>query len=106
MGKMIVTDLDLPPIARTQANLWKAKFFEMVEEVRRANKGIRRLKHRLSKLQERDAQLLAKNCVELLYDECKCDISYTSRGKTDPHCEYCDIGQHIIPLARKILKGT
>jgi hypothetical protein len=51
MGK-IVTDLDLPPIARTQANLWKAKFFEMVEEVRRANKGIRRLKQRLSKYEK------------------------------------------------------
>jgi len=41
------TDLDLPVAYRTQANLWKAKFFEMREEVVKANKGIRRLKYKL-----------------------------------------------------------
>jgi len=41
------TDLDLPPAYRTQANLWKSKFFEMLEEVRKANRGIKRLKKRI-----------------------------------------------------------
>ena len=43
------TDLDLPPYLRTQANLWKAKYFEMYLEVLKANKGIRRLKKKLDK---------------------------------------------------------
>jgi hypothetical protein len=34
----------LPNAFRTEANLWKTKYFEMVEEVRKANKGIMRLK--------------------------------------------------------------
>ncbi len=42
------TDLDLPPAYRTRANFWKAKFFEMREEVVKANKGIRRLRRKLA----------------------------------------------------------
>lgn len=49
---MAKTDLDLAPIARTHANYWKMKFFEMAEEVRKANKGIRRLKKKLSKYEK------------------------------------------------------
>lgn len=43
----IKTDLDLPPAYRTQANLWKAKFFELRRELLAANKGIRRLRKKL-----------------------------------------------------------
>jgi len=39
-----LTDLDLPPINRTEANLWKAKYFEARAELVKANKGIRRLR--------------------------------------------------------------
>ena len=45
------TDLDLAPAYRTQANLWKVKFFEMREAVVQANKGIRRLRRKLDALQ-------------------------------------------------------
>lgn len=44
----IKTDLDLAPAFRTQANLWKAKFFEIHKAVVQANKGIRRLRRKLS----------------------------------------------------------
>lgn len=47
----IKTDLDLAPAYRTQANLWKARFFEMREAVIQANKGIRRLRRKLNALQ-------------------------------------------------------
>ena len=43
------TDLDLPEAYRTQANLWKAKYFEMRAEVVKANKGIKRLRRKLEK---------------------------------------------------------
>ena len=41
-----LTDLNLPESKRTQANLWKAKYFEMHKAVVQANKGIRRLHRR------------------------------------------------------------
>ena len=41
------TDLDLPLACRTQANLWKAKYYEMRQEVVNCNKGLRRLRKRL-----------------------------------------------------------
>ena len=44
------TDLDLPPIQRTQANYWQAKYFQAYHELVNANRGIRRLKRRLDKL--------------------------------------------------------
>ena len=53
--KTIKTDLDLPPAYRTQANLWKASFFEMREAVVQANKGIRRLRRKLDSLQQTNA---------------------------------------------------
>ncbi len=45
-----LTDLDLPPIQRTQANYWQAKYFQAYQELVNANRGIRRLKRRLDKL--------------------------------------------------------
>jgi len=44
-----IIDRDLPPIARTEANYWKMRFFEMWQEVRNANKGIARLRRKLDK---------------------------------------------------------
>ena len=38
------TDLDLAPIMRTEANYWKAQFFQASRELTKANKGIRRLR--------------------------------------------------------------
>jgi len=45
-----ITDLDIPLAYRTQANLWKAKYWEMRQEVVKANKGIKRLKNKLHHL--------------------------------------------------------
>ena len=45
------TDLDLAPAHRTQANLWKAKYFEMYKAVVQANKGIRRLRRKIDRLE-------------------------------------------------------
>jgi len=45
------TDLDLPLARRTQANLWKSKYFEIHKELVAANKGIRRLRRKLERLQ-------------------------------------------------------
>ena len=42
------TDLDLAPAFRTQANLWQAKYFEMLHTMRGAHKGIRRLQRKLA----------------------------------------------------------
>ena len=42
-----LTDRDLPPTNRTEANLWKSRFFEMHKEVVKANKGIRRLRNKI-----------------------------------------------------------
>jgi hypothetical protein len=51
--KTIRTDLDLPPALRTQANLWKAKYFELRRELVAVNKGARKLRHRLNRLKEK-----------------------------------------------------
>ena len=48
----IKTDLDLPLAYRTQANLWKAKYFEAYAELVKANKGIRRLRKKLDRLKK------------------------------------------------------
>jgi len=45
-----ITDLDIPLAYRTQANFWKAKYFEAYKELVKANKGIRRLKRKLAHL--------------------------------------------------------
>lgn len=49
----VETDRDLPPIARTEANFWKAKFFEASAELAKSNKGIRRLRDSRERLQTR-----------------------------------------------------
>ena len=41
-----ITDLDIPPALRTEANYWKAEYFKMAQEVRKANKGLMRLKRK------------------------------------------------------------
>lgn len=43
----VMTDLDVAPIARTEANHWKAKYFEAWRELQKANRGLRRLNQRL-----------------------------------------------------------
>ena len=39
-----LTDQDLMPMARTEANYWKAKYFQTMLEIAKCNKGIKRLK--------------------------------------------------------------
>lgn len=41
-----LTDRDLTPANRVSANFWKLKYFEAMIELRKANKGIRRLRAR------------------------------------------------------------
>ena len=45
-----LTDLDLPPIRRTEANFWRARYFEAMVELAKLNKGIRRLKAKVKRL--------------------------------------------------------
>jgi|GEM_PF-5774062 len=56
----MITDLDLTPIRRTQANYYKAQYFQARVELVKANRGIRRLKGRFS-LPEIKAALI-KTC--------------------------------------------
>jgi len=51
-------DTDLPPINRTEANMWKALYFEMRNEVIKANKGIKKLRQKLDRLE--DDEFMAK----------------------------------------------
>jgi len=44
------TDLDLAPAQRTQANYYRAQDFQARAELRKANKGLRRLRKRLDKV--------------------------------------------------------
>ena len=46
-------DKDLPPMDRTEANLWKAKYFESIKELQKANKGIYKLRCHLNAYKER-----------------------------------------------------
>ena len=48
-----MTDLDLAPAYRTQANLWKAKYFEAYKELVKANKGLKRLRKKLDRLKNK-----------------------------------------------------
>jgi hypothetical protein len=67
-----MTDLDLPPAYRTQANLWQAKYFAAYKELVKANKGIRRLKRKLAQVtQQADSE----------------DLDF--RGIYVPHCKQC-----------------
>jgi len=47
-----ITDLDLAPIHRTQANYWRAQYYQARVELTKANKGLRKLRRRLDKLDE------------------------------------------------------
>jgi len=67
-----ITDLDLPEASRTQANFWKAKYFEMAKEVVKTNKGIRRLRRRLD------------NVRNTSYPYC-----HASCSPGDTHCWQC-----------------
>ena len=49
-----VMDTDLPPVNRTEANLWKAMYFQQVQETRNSNKGIRRLQRSLENARRTD----------------------------------------------------
>ena len=49
-----MTDLDLAPIHRTEANHWKARYFEAWRELQKANRGLRRLN---AKIQRRKGEL-------------------------------------------------
>jgi len=51
-----ITDLDLAPVYRTQANYWKAQYFQARVELTKANKGLRKLRKRLDKLDENETQ--------------------------------------------------
>jgi len=51
-----LTDLDLAPIYRTQANYYQAQDFQARVELRKANKGLRRLRRRLDKLRTNETQ--------------------------------------------------
>ena len=43
LDPLVVLDTDLAPIRRTEAKYWKAKYFEALVELAKANKGLRRL---------------------------------------------------------------
>ncbi len=55
----VMSDLDLAPIARTEANLWKSKYFEAWRELQKANRGLRRLAMKIQRLKsyEKDAAM-------------------------------------------------
>ena len=81
----VKTDLDLAPAYRTQANLWKARFFEMREAVIQANKGIRRLRRKLNALQQAaqtDTKHRCEFCGDIidygsLTNYCPCSVHRT-----------------------------
>lgn len=55
------TDLDLPEVRRASANLWKARCFEYMREIAKANTGIRRLKRKLDRLTNKETTSGRKN---------------------------------------------
>ena len=44
-----ITDLDLAPALRTQANYYRAQYYQARVELTKANKGLRKLRRRLDK---------------------------------------------------------
>jgi len=46
---------------------------------------------------------LAKECMDVLRHECTCHEAYTGRGMIDPYCEWHEIGQYLLPIAKEIL---
>lgn len=53
-SEKILTDLDLPPANRTQANLWMAECLRCQRELRNANKGLMRLNKKIKRLKKAD----------------------------------------------------
>lgn len=51
------TDLDLPPIRRTQANYYQARFLEYYKAIVEANKGIRRLVQKVQWYKKKNDEL-------------------------------------------------
>lgn len=45
-----ILDTDLPQSNRIEGQRWKLKYYEAVEELRKANKGIARLRGKLDRL--------------------------------------------------------
>ena len=45
-----MTDMDLPALSRTEANLYKANYFAALKELRNANRGIQRLVGKVDRL--------------------------------------------------------
>ena len=58
-----ITDLDLAPIHRTQANYYRAQYYQARVELVKANKGLRRLHGRFS-LSEIKAALIKTSATE------------------------------------------
>lgn len=50
------------------------------------------------------AESLAKSVLEHLDNECSCSYEYTSRSLKDPQCEYCNIGEPLVIVAKKVLE--
>jgi hypothetical protein len=46
-------DTELPRINRVAGNIWEAKYFQALVELRKANKGASRLRRSLDRLRER-----------------------------------------------------
>ncbi len=55
----IKTDRDLAPIARTEANFWRAEALRHHAEVVRLNRACQRLSWKYKRLRERHNQVLA-----------------------------------------------
>lgn len=49
---------------------------------------------------------LAQTCIDFLDSGCSCHEAYKTRGKIDPDCEYCEVGQYILPKAKAVLEST
>ena len=48
-----LTDSDIPWAFRTQANFWRSRYFESYKELVKANKGLRRLRRKIDRLERK-----------------------------------------------------
>jgi hypothetical protein len=60
IASRVETDRDLPPIARTEANLWQARYFEAQRELSKANKGLRRMRASADRMKTKLTALQAR----------------------------------------------
>lgn len=58
-----MTDRDLAPIDRCEANLWKARYFEARAELVKTNKGLRRLSQKLQRQEKAIKSLWRERCA-------------------------------------------